>query len=86
MPTVAAAAIAGVVDEHAGEDRAAEDRDIGAGLDQAGAAEHFVLVQMLRQDRIFDRPEEGRVDAHREHRGEHQRDVGEHDARRRRRS
>ena len=35
---------------------------------------------MLRQDRIFDRPEEGRVDAHREHRGEHQRDVGEHDA------
>ena len=63
--------------EHAGEDRAAEDREIGAGFDQAGAAEHFVLLQMLRQDRVFDRPEEGRVDAHREHRGEHQRDAGE---------
>ena len=34
---------------------------------------------MLRQDRIFDRPEEGRVGAHREHRGEHQRNIGEHD-------
>ena len=30
--------------DHAGEDRAAEDRDIGAGLDQAGAAQHLVLL------------------------------------------
>ena len=44
MPTVAAAAIAGVAASDAGEDRPAEDRDIGAGLDQAGAAEHFVLA------------------------------------------
>ena len=37
------------------------------------------LLQMLRQNRVFDRPEEGRVDAHREDRGKHQRDVREQD-------
>ena len=63
--------------QHAGQDRPAEDGEIGAGFDQAGAAEHFILLQVLRQDRIFDRPEEGRVHAHREHRDEHQRDAGE---------
>ena len=59
-------AAVGAHDQQPPSDGAAEDRDIGAGLDQAGAAEHFVLLQMLRQDRIFDRPEEGRMDAHRE--------------------
>ena len=74
------AAVGTLQDEQPAEDRSAEDRDVGPRLDQAGAAEHFVLVQMLRQDRIFDRPEEGRVDAHREQRGEQQRDVVEQQA------
>jgi hypothetical protein len=30
---------------------------------------------MLRQDGVFDRSEEGRVDAHTEHRREHQRNA-----------
>ena len=65
------------------EQGAAEDGDIGSRLDQAGAAEHFVGLQMLRQDRIFDRAEEGRVDAHREQ-GEQQqrhRDRADRDSR-----
>src|SRR3546814_14410527 len=45
-----------------------------ARLDQPGALEHFVAFQVLRQDRIVDRPEEGRVHAHREEREHHQRD------------
>ena len=61
---VAAAAIAGVRRARR-QESSAEDRDIGAGLDKPGAAEHFVLLQVLRKDRIFDRPEEGRVNAHR---------------------
>ena len=35
----------------------------GAHLDQAVAAEQFVLLEMLRQDRVFDRAEEGRLHA-----------------------
>ena len=67
--------------ERSGEDRSEQDRDIGAGFDQPSSAQHFVMPQVLRQDCIFDRAEEGRVRAHREHGREHQRDVGEHDAR-----
>ena len=50
------------------------NRDIGACLYQPGAAQHFFIMEMLGQDRIFDRAEEGRVDAHGEQRGEQQRD------------
>ena len=78
-PTVGGGGDLRVAREHSGEDRPEEDRDIGPGFHQPGPAEHFVLAQVLRQDRVFDRPEEGRMDAHREHRGEHQRDVGEHE-------
>jgi hypothetical protein len=67
------------LDQTAG-DRSHQDGDIGPRLDQAGAAEHLVLPQMLRQHRIFDRPEEARMDPHREQRREHQRDVVEEKA------
>ena len=50
-----------------------QDRDIGPGLDQPGAAEYLIGMEMLRQDRVFDRAEEGRMDAHREQGEEHQR-------------
>ena len=40
------------------------------------------LLQMLRQDRIFDRAEEGGVNAHREQGGEHERDGVEEQPRR----
>ena len=37
--------------------------------------QHLFLRQMLRQDRVFDRPEEGRMDAHCAERREQQRDI-----------
>ena len=70
-----------------GEDRSGENGDVGPRFDQPGAGEHFVLVQVLRQDRVLDRAEEGRVHAHSEKSQEHQRngqrrgqiaDPGEH--------
>ena len=69
-------------DQHPAEQGAAQYGDIGAGLDQAGAAEHLVGVQMLRQDRIFDRSEEGRMDPHREQGSKQERDIVEQQARR----
>ena len=80
MPTVVAAAIVRRGRKHARENCPAEDGEIGASLHQAGAAEHFVLAQMLRQDGVFDRPEEGRVHAHGEDRREHQELACEHDS------
>ena len=44
-PFAMEAAVGVLHHQHAAEDRAAEDGDIGAGLDQAGAAEHFVLLR-----------------------------------------
>ena len=52
-----------------GQNRAEEDGEIGARLDQPGPGEHFVGMQVLGQDRVLDRPEECRVDAHCEQRG-----------------
>jgi hypothetical protein len=63
-------------------DRPQQDGDIGARLDQAGSGEHFVLSEMLRQDRVFDRAEEGGVYAHREQGDEHERDAVEQQPRR----
>jgi hypothetical protein len=40
----------GVVCEHAGEDRPGEDRDVRTGFDEAGRAEHLVLLHVLRQE------------------------------------
>ena len=74
------AAVGALEDEQPAEQGAAEDGDIGAGFDQAGAAEHFVALEVLRQDRIFDRAEERRVNPHRRQRGEQQRDVVEQKA------
>ena len=39
------AAVGPLQDEHSAQERAAEDADIGAGLDQAGAAKHLVWAQ-----------------------------------------
>ena len=69
-----------VAAQQATGDRAEQDGAIGAGLDQAGAAQHLVTLQMLRQDRVFDGTEEARMDAHREQGGEKQRDVVQDEA------
>jgi hypothetical protein len=66
--------------QHAGEDGSAEYRDIGSSFHEAGTAKHFVTLQMLGQDRIFDWSEEGRMNPHETHCGEHQRNVRQHDA------
>ena len=58
----------------ASEDRAREDRDIGSRFDQPGAGQHLVLLEVLGQDRVFDRPEEGRLDPGEEQRQQQQRD------------
>ena len=57
-----------------GEDRAGKNGDIGPGLDQSGPGEHLFLFEMLRQDRVFDRPEEGRLHPGQEQREQQQRD------------
>ena len=44
--------------QHAAEERAAENADVGSGFDQAGAAQYLIRLKMLRQDRIFDGAEE----------------------------
>ena len=56
-------------------DRAEQDGEIGPRLDEAGAAQHVLRFEMLRQDGVFDRAEEGRMDAEEQHRAEHQRDA-----------
>ena len=66
--------------ERSGEDGSKKNRNIGSSLDEPGPAQDFVLLQVLRQDRIFDRTEESGVGAHREYSREHQWDVGKHDA------
>ena len=63
-------AVGPLEDEHSAQEGAAEYADIGAGLDQAGPAQDFVRAEVLRQDRIFDRAEEGRMHAHRAQRRE----------------
>ena len=68
------------MDEEAAEHGAEQDRQEGAHLDEAIAAEKLVLLEMLRQDRIFDRAEEGRLDAGQEDAEELQPDlIGEQD-------
>src|SRR5437764_9054753 len=62
------------------KNRSDEDRDIRARLDKPGPAEHLILLQMLRKDRIFDRPKERRMDAHKGNGDKHQWNVVEHQA------
>jgi len=40
-----------------------QDGDEGSGLDLGVAADQFILVQMLRQDGVLDRPEQRRLQA-----------------------
>ncbi|MNM82627.1 hypothetical protein D3C81_946600 [compost metagenome] len=58
--------------EQAADQGADEDGDEGAGLDQRIAADQLVLVQVLRQDRVLHRAEQGRVQAEQEQAGEQQ--------------
>jgi hypothetical protein len=52
--------------EQAAEQRAEQDGDEGAGLDQRVAADQFLALQVLRQDRVLDRAEQRRVQAEQE--------------------
>ncbi len=56
------------------DDRADQDRDIGGRLDQPGAGQDLVGIEMLGEDGIFDGAEESRMHSHRKQREEHQRD------------
>jgi uncharacterized tellurite resistance protein B-like protein len=55
--------MSGRAGEQATGQRADQDRDEGAGLDQRVAANQFLLTQMLRQDGVLDRPEQRRMQA-----------------------
>jgi len=46
--------------------RANQDRNEGAGLDQRIAADQLLLLQVLRQDRVLDRSEQRRMQAEQE--------------------
>ena len=63
--------------EAAAEDRAEEDRQERAGLDERVARDEFVLAQVLRQQRVLDRAEDRRVRAQTEERGEEQRNAAQ---------
>src|SRR5258706_4384444 len=52
---------------------AEQDREKGAHLDQAVAADDLLRLQVLRQDRILHWPEDGRVQSHEEECREEQR-------------
>ncbi len=69
------AAIGPLHDQHAAQDRAAKDGDVGARLDQPGATKHFAGLKMLGKDGVFDRAEEGRVHAHCKQRQKQKRDI-----------
>ncbi|MCY1173512.1 hypothetical protein D9M73_136740 [compost metagenome] len=62
--------------DEAAKHGADQDREIGARFDQSRAAQNFVFVQMLRQDRIFDRPEKRGVHAKKQHGRQHQHQPG----------
>ena len=51
-------------DQQAAGDRAEQDRDERAHLDQAVAADQLLGLQVLRQDRVLHRAEQRRVHAH----------------------
>ena len=64
-----------VVDQHdaAAEDGAEQNREERAGLDERVAGDELVVAQVLRQQRVLDRAEHGRVRAEAEERGEQDR-------------
>ncbi|MCY1404520.1 hypothetical protein D9M71_197300 [compost metagenome] len=63
--------------QQAGADGAEQDGEEGAHLHQRVAADQFVLVQRLRQDRVLHRAEQRRVGAHGEQRDEQQGQAAE---------
>src|SRR5471032_182018 len=64
-----------VHDQHGTQYLAQQDADKGAHLDKAIAADQFLGFQLLRQIRIFDGAEQGRMHAHAHH-GRHQQPQG----------
>ena len=56
-------------------DRAEQDRDERAGFDEAVAADKLAHREVLRQDRVLDRPEQRRVQAEQRERREQQADA-----------
>ena len=56
--------------EQAAGQRADQDGDEGSTLDQTVTADQFILGEVLRQDRVFDRAEQRRVQAEQEQRAE----------------
>ncbi|MNF32832.1 hypothetical protein D3C84_136310 [compost metagenome] len=64
-------AVRGAGEQAAGQG-ADQDGDEGAGLDQRVAADQLVLVEVLRQDGVLHRAEQGRLQAEQEQRGEQQ--------------
>ena len=60
--------------------RADQDGDEGASLDQRIAADQLLFAQVLRQDRVLDRPEQGRMAAEQEQRPQQHRQAVEHEA------
>ena len=70
-------AVGVLINQHAAKQRPAKDRDIGSGLDQSGPAQHFAVIEMLREHGIFDRPEKGRMNPHRRQRDQQQQHIVE---------
>ena len=62
-------------DEQAAGELAQQDGDEGAHLDHAVAAGDLVVVQVLRQVGVLDRPEQRRMDAHQEQAGQQHDDL-----------
>ena len=56
--------------EQAAGQRTDQDGDEGPALNQTVAADQFILGEVLRQDRVFDRAEQRRVQAEQEQRAE----------------
>ncbi len=65
------------VDQHPAEHRAEEDRKERSRLDQGIAADQLVLRQVVGQDAVFERPEEGGLGAHQEQNGQQQPDIAD---------
>ena len=66
--------------EQAAGQGADQDGHERTGFNQRIAADQFISVQMLRQDGVFDRPEQGRMQPEQEQRRQQRRQTGEEKA------
>ena len=66
-------AISVAVNDDATQDRACKNCYIGPGFDQSGTAQNFILLQMLREHRIFDGTKKRGLQSKKEQRGQHDR-------------